>query len=49
MFVMRSAIAFRSFSDIYALFFDEKGLMAGIGLQGIKGTKIDKHQNGKLE
>ena len=29
-------------SDIYAFFFDQKGLMAGIGLQGSKITKIDK-------
>jgi lipid-binding SYLF domain-containing protein len=26
-------------SDVYAFFFDQKGLMAGIGLQG---TKISK-------
>jgi lipid-binding SYLF domain-containing protein len=29
-------------SDIYAFFFDQKGLMAGIGLQGTKVTKINK-------
>jgi lipid-binding SYLF domain-containing protein len=29
-------------SDIYAFFFDQKGLMAGIGLQGTKITKIKK-------
>ena len=29
-------------SDIYAFFFSQKGLMAGIGLQGSKITKIDK-------
>ncbi|MFO7707860.1 MAG: YSC84-related protein [Desulfobacterales bacterium] len=29
-------------SDIYAFFFDQKGLMAGIGLQGTKITKLDK-------
>lgn len=29
-------------SDIYAFFFDQKGLMAGIGLQGTKITKIDR-------
>jgi lipid-binding SYLF domain-containing protein len=29
-------------SDIYAFFFDQKGLMAGLGLQGSKITKIDK-------
>lgn len=28
-------------SDIYAVFFDQKGLMAGIGLQGTKITRID--------
>ncbi len=27
-------------SDIYAFFFDQKGLMAGLGLQGTKITKI---------
>lgn len=27
--------------DIYAFFFDQKGLMAGLGLQGSKITKID--------
>ena len=30
-------------SDIYAFFFDQKGLMAGIGLQGTKITKINKY------
>lgn len=29
-------------SDIYAFFFDQKGLMAGIGLQGTKITRIKK-------
>ena len=29
-------------SDIYAFFFNQKGLMAGIGLQGSKITKINK-------
>lgn len=29
-------------SDIYAFFFDQKGLMAGMGLQGTKVTKLDK-------
>jgi lipid-binding SYLF domain-containing protein len=29
-------------SDIYAFFFDQKGLMAGIGLQGTKISKLDK-------
>ena len=27
--------------DIYAFFFDQKGLMAGLGLQGSKITKIE--------
>lgn len=29
-------------SDIYAFFFDQKGLMAGLGLQGTKITRIEK-------
>jgi lipid-binding SYLF domain-containing protein len=29
-------------SDVYAIFFDQKGLMAGLGLQGTKITKINK-------
>jgi len=29
-------------SDIYAFFFDQKGLMGGLGLQGTKITKITK-------
>jgi lipid-binding SYLF domain-containing protein len=29
-------------SDIYAFFFSQKGLMAGLGLQGTKITKIEK-------
>lgn len=29
-------------SDMYAFFFDQKGLMAGLGLQGTKITKIQK-------
>jgi lipid-binding SYLF domain-containing protein len=28
--------------DVYAVFFDQKGLFAGLGLQGTKITKIDK-------
>lgn len=28
--------------DIYAFFFDQKGLMAGLGLQGTKITKVNK-------
>jgi lipid-binding SYLF domain-containing protein len=30
-------------SDVYAFFFDQKGLMAGLGLQGTKITKISKY------
>jgi len=29
-------------SDVYAFFFDQEGLMAGLGLQGTKITKIKK-------
>lgn len=29
-------------SDVYAFFFDQKGLMGGIGLQGTKITRLDK-------
>lgn len=29
-------------SDVYAFFFDQKGLMAGLGLQGTKVTRISK-------
>jgi lipid-binding SYLF domain-containing protein len=29
-------------ADVYAFFFDQKGLMAGLGLQGSKITKIKK-------
>jgi lipid-binding SYLF domain-containing protein len=29
-------------SDVYAFFFDQKGLMAGLGLQGSKITRIKK-------
>ena len=29
-------------SDIYAVFFDQKGLMAGLGLQGSKISRMDK-------
>ena len=28
--------------DVYAFFFNQKGLMAGLGLQGTKVTKINK-------
>jgi lipid-binding SYLF domain-containing protein len=29
-------------SEIYAFFFDQKGLMGGLGLQGTKITRIEK-------
>ncbi len=29
-------------SDVYAFFFDQKGLMVGMGLQGSKITRLDK-------
>ena len=29
-------------SDMYAMFFDQKGLMGGLGLQGTKVSKLDK-------
>ncbi len=29
-------------NDIYAVFFDQRGLMAGLGLQGTKITRIDR-------
>jgi len=29
-------------SDVYAFFFDQKGLMAGLGIQGTKITRIEK-------
>ena len=29
-------------SDVYAFFLDQKGLMAGLGLQGTKVTKVQK-------
>jgi len=28
--------------DIYAVFFDQKGLMAGLGIQGSKISRMDK-------
>lgn len=28
--------------DVYAFIFDQKGLMAGLGLQGSKITKLEK-------
>ena len=27
--------------DVYAIFFDQEGLMAGLGLQGVKISRID--------
>ena len=29
-------------SDVYAVIFDQKGLMAGVGVQGSKITKLDR-------
>lgn len=29
-------------SDMYAMFFDQRGLMGGLGLQGTKVSRIDK-------
>ena len=29
-------------NDIYAVFFDQEGLMAGLGLQGSKISRMDK-------
>ena len=29
-------------ADVYAFFFNQKGLMAGLGLQGTKITRINK-------
>jgi lipid-binding SYLF domain-containing protein len=29
-------------SDMYAMFFDQKGLMGGLGIQGTKVSKLDK-------
>jgi len=28
--------------DVYAFIFDQKGLMAGLGIQGSKITRLDK-------
>lgn len=39
--VARSLTTTTAKSDIYAFFFDQKGLMAGIGLQGTKISKIE--------
>jgi len=40
--IARSLSTTTAKSDIYAFFFDQKGLMAGLGLQGSKITKLDK-------
>jgi lipid-binding SYLF domain-containing protein len=40
--VARSLTTTTAKSDIYAFFFDQKGLMAGLGLQGSKITKVNK-------
>jgi lipid-binding SYLF domain-containing protein len=29
-------------SDVYAMIFDQKGLMAGVGVQGSKITRLDR-------
>ncbi len=39
--VARSLTTTTAKDDIYAFFFDQKGLMAGLGLQGTKITKIN--------
>jgi lipid-binding SYLF domain-containing protein len=38
--IARSLSTTTAKEDIYAFFFDQKGLMAGLGLQGSKITKI---------
>ena len=38
----RSLSTTTAHSDIYAIFFDQKGLMAGAGLQGTKITRLDR-------
>ncbi len=40
--VARSMTSNTLTSDVYAFVFDQKGLMAGLGIQGSKITKIDK-------
>ena len=40
--IARSLTTTTAQSDIYAFFFSHKGLMAGLGLQGTKITKISK-------
>jgi len=38
----RSLSTTTAHSDIYAIFFDQRGLMAGAGLQGTKITRLEK-------
>jgi lipid-binding SYLF domain-containing protein len=38
----RSLSTTTAHSDIYAIFFDQRGLMAGAGLQGTKITRLDR-------
>ena len=38
----KSATTTTAQAEIYAFFFDQKGLMGGLGLQGTKITRIDK-------
>ncbi|MGV8075207.1 MAG: YSC84-related protein [Syntrophobacteraceae bacterium] len=40
--VARSLTTTTANSDIYAFFFDQRGLMAGLGLQGTKISRVDK-------
>ena len=40
--VARSITSSTLASDVYAFIFDQRGLMAGAGIQGSKITKIDK-------
>ena len=40
--IARSTTTTTAQSDIYAFFFSQEGLMAGLGLQGTKITKINK-------
>jgi len=40
--VVKVACRWSNQSDIYAFFFDQKGLMAGLGLQGTKITRLEK-------
>ena len=40
--IARSITSSTLASDVYAFIFDQRGLMAGAGIQGSKITKIDK-------